>query len=96
MNSVSWCLGQAPPPAPTCPPAPDSGAQHLEERGRDVRPSTCPGQMELPVVRTSGASGPSVSADMIIKTGAGKMEAGESGGVGPPAPGLVVEVSRGQ
>ena len=83
-----------PPHAPTCPPAPDSGAQHLGEKGRDVRPSTCPGQMELPVVRTSGASGPSVSAG--IKTGAGKMEAGESGGVGAPAPGLVVEVSRGQ
>ena len=55
MPSVSWCLVQAPPPAPTCPPAPGCGAPPLMERNMAARPSTCPGLMEHPVERTSGA-----------------------------------------
>ena len=55
MPSVSWCLGLAPPLAPTCPPAPDCGAPPQGARNMAARPSTCPGLMELLVERTSGA-----------------------------------------
>ena len=54
-DNARWCLGQAPPPAPTCPPAPGCGAPPLMERNMAARPSTCPGLMEHPVERTSGA-----------------------------------------
>ena len=57
----------------------------------DVRPNTCHGQMGLLVVRTSGASGPSVSANMDRKLGDRWMELGETGRVGAAVPDLVVE-----
>ena len=67
--NVSWSLVLGPPPAPTCHPVPGCGAPHQVVKNMDVRPSTCHGQMELLVARTSGASDPSVSANMDRKLG---------------------------
>ena len=62
----------------------------------DVRPSICHGLMVLLVVRTSGAYGPSVSANMNRKLGDRWMEVGEFGRVGAAVPDLVVEALENQ
>ena len=92
FSNVSWCLERVPPPVPTCPPAPDCGAPHLEERSMDVRPNTCPGLMVLHVVMTGGVSDHNVSPN--IRHSVSWMESGDSGRVGVHVPDHVEEVSE--